>query len=152
VDRRFDRIELARETQRDDIAQRNARAAKLGWWRHPSVSPVVDEDAEPVIAELSAEQTIDAMYRAAVEARLDLIYCPTLSGDLRKHWANRLGDINLNSAAAAAEVGQLVAEISPYKEGLDGALDLDVLQICDRLWRLRALCERHQELRIANSE
>ena len=145
VDRRFDSIELARENQRDEAVQRNVRTAEQAWWRHPAVSPVADGDAEPAIAELSSEQTIDAMYRTAVEARLDLIYCPTFSGDLRKRWANRLGEINLSSRAAAAEVGRLLAELSVYKEGLDGELDLDVLQICDRLWRLRALCERHQE-------
>ena len=76
---------------------------------------------------------------------MDLIYCPTLSGDLRKRWANLLGDINLSSTTAAGEIGRLLADLSFYKEGLDGALDLDVLQICDRLWRLRALCERHQD-------
>jgi len=145
VDRRFDPIELARERQRDQSVQRNARAAEEAWLRHPSLSPVADGDGEPEITKLSAEQTIDEMYRAAVEARLDLIYCPTLSGDLRKRWANRLGDINLSAPAAATEIGKLLAEISPYKDGLGGELELDVLQICDRLWRLRALCERHQD-------
>jgi hypothetical protein len=145
VDRRFDRIELARETQRDEAVQRNTRTAELAWLRHPNVSPVADAEAERVIAELSAEQTIDEMYRTAVEARLDIIYCPTLEGDLRKCWANRLGDINLSTPAAAADVGKLLAELSVYKEGLDGERDSDVLHICDRLWRLRALCERHQD-------
>ena len=145
MDRRFDLIELAREGQLDQAVQRNARAAEEAWLRHPALSPVAEGNAAPEITTLSAEQTIDEMYRAAVEARLDLIYCPTLSGDLRKRWANRLGDINLSAPAAAAEVGKLLAEISPYKDGLDGELDLDVLQICDRLWRLRALCERHQD-------
>ena len=154
MDRRFDRIELAREAQRDETVRRNVRAAELTWLRHPSVSPAAAEDAEaePVIAERSAEQTIDEMYRTAVEARLDIIYCPTLDGDLRKPWANRLGDINLSAPAAATEIGKLLAELSVYKEGLDGEIDLDVLQICDRLCRLRALCERHQELRMANRE
>ena len=152
MDRRFDRIELAREMQRDETVQRDTRTAELAWLRHPSVSPVANAEAERVIAELSAEQTVDEMYRTAVETRLDLIYCPTLDGDWRKRWANRLGDINLSAPAAAAEVGRLLAELSVYKEGLDGEIDLDVLQICDRLWRLRALCERHQELRMANRE
>jgi hypothetical protein len=145
VDRRFDSIELSRERQRDEAVQRTARAAEDAWWRHPTISPIADGNAEPAVSELSAEQTIDAMYRTAVEARMDLIYCPTLSGDLRKRWANLLGDINLSSTTAAGEIGRLLADLSFYKEGLDGALDLDVLQICDRLWRLRALCERHQD-------
>src|SRR5262245_54635549 len=93
VDRSFDRIELARETQCDETVQRNARSAELAWLRHPRVSPVADGEPEPAIAELSAEQMIDEMYRTAVEARLDLIYCPTLDGDARKRFANRLGDI-----------------------------------------------------------
>lgn len=145
MDRRFDSLELARERQRDVTVQRDARAAEEAWWHHPMLSPTQDGDAEPPVSELSAEQTIDAMYRTAVETRLDLIYCPTLIGDLRKLWANRLGEINLRAATAAAEVCRLLCDLSVYKEGLDGELDLDVLQICDRLWRLRALCERHQE-------
>jgi hypothetical protein len=145
VDRRFDPIELAAERQRDERVQRNARAAEDAWWRHPTISPIADGDAEPAVSELSAEQTIDAMYRTAAETRLDLIYSATLSGDLRKHWANRVGDINLRSATAAGEIGRLLADLSVYKEGLDGELDLDILQICDRMWRLRALCERHQD-------
>jgi hypothetical protein len=145
VDRRFDRIELARQTQRDEAVQRSTRTAELAWLRQQTVSPVANAEAERVIAELSAEQTVDEMYRTAVEARLDLVYCPTLDGDLRKRWANRLGDINLSAPAAAAEVGKLLAELSVYKEGLDGELDLDLLHICDRLGRLSALCERHQD-------
>ena len=145
MDRRFDSIELFRERQRDEGVQRNSRSAQDGWLRHPTLAPVQDGDAEPLISDLSAEQTIDAMYRTAAEARLDLIYCPTVSGDLRKLWANRLGEINLSATAAPAEIGRLLTEIWPYKGGVDGTLDLDVLKICNRLWRLRALCERHQD-------
>jgi len=69
VDRRFDRIELAREAQRDETVRRNVRAAELTWLRHPSVSPAAAEDAEaePVIAELSREGD---RVRVVVETRV----------------------------------------------------------------------------------
>src|SRR5262245_3180017 len=95
--------------QRDETVQRDTRTAELAWLRRPTVSPVANAEAEGVIAELSAEQTVDEMYRTAVEVRLDLIYCPTLDGGLRKRWANRLGDINLSAPAAAAEGGKVLA-------------------------------------------
>jgi hypothetical protein len=147
ADPRTDSIELAREKQLDEREQRNARAVEEeAWLRFPTVSLPADSAPEPLIVELSPEQTIDAIYRTAGEARLNLIFCPTIRGDLRKRWANRLGDINLQSATAAAEIDNgLQEELAICKRGLDDELDLDVMQISDGLWRLRWLCLRHQE-------
>ena len=89
------------------------RRATGAWYPHTMLSWRADgalrADAarERAVAELSADETRDAMYGAASDIRLDLIYCFKLGGDFRKHWANRLGELDLRSASAAAEIADL---------------------------------------------
>jgi hypothetical protein len=146
MDHRFDPIELACERQRDEAVQRTARAAEEAWLRHPMITPLSDCEPEPDIAALSAEETLDAMYRGITDVRLDLVYCSTISGDFRKRWANRLGGLNVRSAAAAAEIARLRDELAIYQGIADDDIDLDVAQIDHKLWRLRELCSRYQQL------
>src|SRR5215216_7374580 len=139
MDRRFDVIELAREGQRDRAVQRIARSAEEASYRLPLVAPIADPEPELEIADLSPEATLDAMYQTIGDVRLDLVYCPTISGNFRKRWANRLGEINLRSASAAAEIDRLRNELAIYERDFEDELDLEVAQIDHKLWRLREL-------------
>jgi hypothetical protein len=109
----------------------------------PSIVPLAHP--EPVIAELSPEQTLDAIYEGAAAIRLELIYSASVAGDLRKRWANRLGDISLLTPTAAAEIQQLRNEVALYESDWHDALHLEIAHIRHGLWRLRELCVRHQQ-------
>jgi len=121
------------------------------WWE-VKAPPIADFDPDPVIADLSPDETRDAMYETAAAVRLDLIYCPHLDGGLRKHWANRLGYINLSRATAASEVQQLRGELARYEADWDDELHREVAKIRHGLWRLRELCLRHQGFARAAAE
>jgi len=84
------------------------------------------------------------MYQGVVDIRLELIYSPTIAGDLRKRWASRLGDINLRAPAATTDIRQLHDEIALHATGWDQKLDGDLTQIRHQLWQLRELCAHHQ--------
>jgi hypothetical protein len=145
VDRRFDWIELARGRQREEAVQRIARAAEQAWYGHPIAPPTADPEPERAISELSAEETLEAMYEGAAAIRLDLVYSPSISGHLRKGWANRLGDINLRAPTAAAEIQLLRNELALYETDWNDELHREIAQIRHGLWRLRELCLRHQQ-------
>ena len=126
-------------------------------WRRPAgagyphtILSRADSPRERAVAELSADEARDAMYGAVSDIRLDLIYCFKLGGDFRKHWANRLGDLNLRSASAAAEIASLRHELVIYVAGITGGIDRDVMQIDCKLARLRQLCLHHWRLAQAN--
>jgi hypothetical protein len=137
---RFDLVGLAREKRLDEAVRRIRRLAELG-------SAAAQEVPEPQAAPLSPEQTLDAMYECAVEIRMDLIYCPVLSGHLRKRWSNRIGEINLQGETAAAEIHHLRDDLAAYEAACDDTIAVDVADIRRRLWQLRDLCLRHQAMR-----
>jgi hypothetical protein len=137
-------IELARATRGDETVRRIQRPAGTGSLHDPSIVPV--SDPEPCIAELSPGQTLDAIYEGAAAIRLELIYSPSIGGDLRKRWANRLGDISLLAPTAAAEIQGLRNELAQHESDWHDSLHLEIAQIRHGLWRLRQLCLRHQEL------
>src|SRR5262245_44690913 len=91
----------------------------------------------------SAEQIIEDIYRTAAGIRLDLIYSTAIGSDLRKRWANRLGEINLRAPAALADIDALCAEIVLHQTDVYGALDFAVGQMARDLRRLRDLCARY---------
>jgi hypothetical protein len=147
VNRGVDPREFAQTTGGDETV-RSIRGTPAGSFCHPSIVP--PSQPEPFIADLSPEQTLDAIYECAAAIRLELIYSPSIGGELRKRWANRLGDINLLTPAAAAEIQELRNELARYESDWHDALHLEIAQIRHGLWRLRELCQRHQQL--ANSE
>ena len=112
--------------------------------RDPARLHIAGSHAEAAIAKLSPDETLAAMYEAAASIRLDLIYCPTLTGDLRKHWANRLGRVNLMASTAPSDIDALRGEFAPYEADWHDALHRDIAQIRHALWRLRELCRRYQ--------
>ena len=128
------------------------RRATGAWYPHTMLSRRADGALradgarERAVAELSADETRDAMYGAVSDIRLDLIYCFKLGGDFRKHWANRLGELDLRSASAAAEIADLRHALVMYVAGITGGIDRDVMQIDCKLQRLRQLCLHHQRL------
>ena len=140
----LDPIELARAKQRDGAIQRTRQAAEAAWSRCPIRAPAADCDPHSAIATLSPEQVLDAMYQGAVDIRLELIYSPTIAGDLRKRWASLLGDINLRAPTAATDIRQLHDEIALHATGRNQELGRDLMEICCRLQHLRELCARHQ--------
>ena len=140
----LDPVELARAKRRDGTIQRMRQAAEAAWSRRPIRAGAADCDPHSPIAMLSPEQILDAMYQGAVDIRLELIYSPTIAGDLRKRWAGRLGDINLRAPTATTDIRQLHDEIALHATGWDQKLDRDLSQIRHGLWRLRELCARHQ--------
>src|SRR3954471_16147531 len=123
MDRHCDPTESTGAQARGDAAQPARRRATDAWRPHTMLSrradstlrahgtPRVDGTRERAVAELSADETRDAMYGAVSDIRLDLIYCFKLGGDFRKHLANRLGELNLRSASAAAEIAGLRHEL-----------------------------------------
>ena len=140
----LDPIELPRAKRRDGAIQLMRQAAEAAWSRRPIRAPAADCDPDSPIAMLSPEQTLDAMYQGAVDIRLELIYSPTIAGDLRKRWTNRLGDINLRAPTATTDIRQLHDEIALHETGWDQELDCDLSQIRQGLSRLRELCARKQ--------
>jgi hypothetical protein len=138
-DRSFDLVGLARERRLHAAVRRIKQLAELG----SAAAQEVPEQAHG----LSSEQTLDAMYECAVEIRMDLIYCPVLSGHLRKRWSNRLGEINLQGETAAAEIHHLRDDLAAYEAACDDTIAVDLADIRRRLWQLRDLCLRHQAMR-----
>jgi hypothetical protein len=139
VDRRFDLV--ARKPQHHAVVQRLAQAAGATCSGEAAVVAISDADG----ATRPAGDMIEEIYRAAVDIRLDLIYSTTIGGDLRKRWANRLGEIKLRARTAAAEIDRLRAELAVYERILDGAPAPDVQLISHRLWRLQQLCLRQAD-------
>jgi len=149
MDRHCDPGKPADTRMRSGAARPWRRATSAGC-PHTILSPHADGARERAVAELSADETREAMYGAVSDIRLDLIYCFKLGGDFRKHWANRLGDLNLRSASAAAEIASLRHELVIYVAGITGGIDRDVMQIDCKLARLRQLCLHHWRLAQAN--
>jgi hypothetical protein len=87
------------------------------------------------------------MYEECSGIRLDLIYCPALPGELRKRWANRLGSLDLIAAVTPAAIERLHDGLAVFGSNLGDEADRDLADIRERLWRLRALCVRLQQLR-----
>jgi hypothetical protein len=137
-------IEFARAMRGGETVWRIQGLAAVVSSRDPSIVPPAEP--EPRIAELSPAQTLDAIYEAAAAIRLELIYSPSIGGDLRKRWASRLGDINLLTPAAAAEIQELRNELALHESDWHDSLHLEIAQIRHGLWRLRELCLRHQAL------
>jgi hypothetical protein len=127
-----------------------ARGRDEAWHGEPTAPPLANCDPEPPIAELSPEQTLDAMYECAVNIRLELVYSPTISSDFRKRWANRLGDVNLQAAMAATQIQRLSDELEAHESGCDSETGLDVAEIRHRLWRLRELSLHYQKAVASN--
>jgi hypothetical protein len=151
MDRHCDPTNVVAARPRDEAARPAPRRATDAWGHHTMLSRAdrprcADGTRERAVAELSADETRDAMYGTAGEIRLDLIYCFKLGGDFRKHWANRLGELNLRSASAAAEIAGLRHELVVYVAGITGGIDRDVMEIDCKLQRLRQLCLHHQRL------
>jgi hypothetical protein len=142
VNRRVDLSEFAYTTGGDETVWRGQGPAEAVSFCDPSIVP--PSAPEPLIADLSPAQTLDAMYEGAAGIRLELIYSPSIDGDLRKRWSNRLGDIKLQAPAAAAEIQQLRSELALYESDWHNSLHLEIAQIRHGLWRLRELCLRHQ--------
>jgi hypothetical protein len=147
VNRRVDPSEFAQTTGGDEAVRHIRGPAAAASFCDASIVP--PSDPEPLIAGLSPEQTLEAIYEGAAAIRLDLIYSPSIGGNLRKRWANRLGDINLLTPTAAAEIQQLRNELALYESDWHDALHLEIAHVRHGLWRLRELCLRHQAL--ANS-
>jgi len=158
MDRHCDPTESTGAQVRGDAARPARRRATDAWCPHTMLSrradstlradgaPGADGAGKRAVAELSADETRDAMYGAVSDIRLDLIYCFKLGGDFRKHWANRLGELNLRSAAAAAEIADLRHELFVYVAGITGGIDREVMQIDCKLQRLRQFCLHHWRL------
>jgi hypothetical protein len=142
VNRRVDSREFA-QTPGDETVRHIRGSAQTASFGDPSLVPPAHP--EPLIADLSPEQTLAAIYECVAAIRLELIYCPSIGGDLRKRWANRLGDINLLKPAAAAEIQELRNELALYESDWHDALHLEIAHIRHGLWRLRELCVRHQQ-------
>jgi hypothetical protein len=138
MDAGFDLAGVAHEKRLDEAVQRILRLAEPGG---SDDTPAADHASGS--AGLSREQTLDAMYESAADIRLDLIYCPTLSGHLRKRWSNRLGEINLRAASAAAEIHHLRDDLRAYEAYCEESVAVDVAKFGVRLRQLRELCVRH---------
>jgi hypothetical protein len=135
VNRRFHPLELVHAQQLDEAVQRLDQAVAEAR-RCADVPPDSDVAAKPH----SGEQLIEDIYRTAVDIRLDLIYSATISGELRKRWANRMGEINLRSPQAAREIDALLADLAVHQTNPNGALDFAIGQVSQALKRLRTLC------------
>ena len=103
--------------------------------------------ADKPVAAMTADETRDAMYEECGGIRLDLIYCGALPGELRKRWANRLGELDLRAPGTPAVIERLHEGLSVFGS-LDASADLELAEIRERLWRLRALCLRHLKLAV----
>lgn len=146
MDRHCDPTNPTAARVRGEGARSPRRRATGAWYPHTMLSRRTDGARERAVAELSADETRDAMYGAVSDIRLDLIYCFKLGGDFRKHWANRLGWLDLRSASAAAEIADMRRALVVYVAGITGGIDRDVMQIDCKLQRLRQLCLHHQRL------
>jgi hypothetical protein len=104
------------------------------------------------MAELSPAQTLDAIYESSAGIRLEMIYSPTIRGELRKRWAHRLGGINLLAPPAADEIQALREELALYAHASQDCHHLDIARIRRDLRRLRELCRRYQALAKAPSK
>lgn len=142
MDHHFDAIGLAHEHRLDEAVRSLRRVAECGECRAPHFS-----ELDKPVAEMTAEEARGAMYEECTGARLDLIYCRALPGELRKRWANRLGSLDLRAAATPAAIEKLHDGLAVFASNCDADADLDLADIRERLWRLRALCLRQQQLR-----
>jgi len=138
VDTGFDVAGHAHEQRLDDAVKCIRRLAETDC--HDDVAAATLESSDSVAP--AREQTVSAIYECAADIRLELIYCPTLSGHLRKRWSHRLGDINLRAASAAAEIHNLRDDLAAYEAACDTGLAADVAEIRGRLRQLRELCLR----------
>jgi hypothetical protein len=143
VNRRVGPSEFAQTTRGDETVRHIRGSGNTVLFCDPTIVPPAHP--EPFIADLSPQQTLDAIYAGAAAIRLDVIYSPSIGGDLRKRWANRLGDINLLTPTAAAEIQALRNELALYESDRHDALHLEIAHIRHGLWRLRELCLRHQQ-------
>jgi hypothetical protein len=107
---------------------------------------LMSPDADKPVAAMTADETRDAMYEECGGIRLDLIYCRALPGELRKRWANRLGDLDLRAATTPVAIERLHEGLGIFTSDGDSHAELDLSEIRTRLWRLRALCMRYQQL------
>ena len=129
---RLDPLELVHAQRLDEAVQRLDQAVA-------EVRRCADVAPEP----RSADEMIEDIYRTAADIRLDLIYSATIGSDLRKRWANRMGEINLRAPTAPAEIKALLAELALHQTNVNGALDFAVGQVTQALRRLRGLCMRY---------
>ena len=143
VNRRVDSSEFAHTMRGDEPVRHIRGCATAASVSDPSIVPL--PDPEPPIADLPAEQTVAAIYEGAAAVRLELIYSPSIGGELRKRWAKRLGDINLLAPNAAAEIQQLRNELALHETDWHDSLHLEIARVRHGLWRLRELCLRHQQ-------
>jgi hypothetical protein len=134
VSHRHDPLELVHAQRLDEAVQRLDQAVA-------EVRRCADVAPEP--APRSADEMIEDIYRTAADIRLDLIYSATIGSDLRKRWANRMGEINLRAPTAPAEIKALLAELALHQTNVNGALDFAVGQVTQALRRLRGLCMRY---------
>ena len=115
-------------------------AAGVAQARAPRV--IMSHKADKPIAAMTADETRDAMVEECTGIRLDLIYCRALPGELRKRWANRLGDLDLRASNTPAVIERLHEGLTVFGSD-DPVAHLELVEIRARLWRLRALCRRH---------
>jgi hypothetical protein len=139
MDHHLDTLGVARERRFDEAVRRIQHAAEFGWEHAPDIVAGADKP----IAEMTVEETRDAMYEECAGIRLDLIFCGALPGELRKRWANRLGTLDLGVPATPQAIEKFCEGLTVF----GGDADLDLADIRARLWHLRALCLRHQQLR-----
>ena len=131
---RRDPLELVHAQRLDDAVQRLDQAVA-------EVRRCAGAAPEPVGR--SADEMIEDIYRTGADIRLDLIYSATIGSDLRKRWANRMGEINLRAPTAPTEIKALLAELASHQTNVNGALDFAVGQVNQALRRLRGLCMRY---------
>jgi hypothetical protein len=134
VSHRLDPLELVHAQRLDEAVQRLDHAVA-------EVRRCAGMAPEPVAR--SVDEMVEDIYRTAADIRLDLIYSATIGGELRKRWANRMGEINLRAPTAPAEIKVLLAELALHQTNVNGALDFAVGQITHALKRLRGLCVRY---------
>ena len=145
MNRHADTIELARPRQHDAM-QRLRQAAQEASVSRPVIPTVADSEPEPLVAELSADEILHALHAERDNARLELLYSPSVSGETRMRLANRLGEIDLSAAAATGEIKRLHGELAACRTSCDHELDLDLAELHHRFTRLRELCLRHRAL------
>ena len=104
------------------------------------------QNADKPVAAMTADETRDALYEECSGIRLDLIYCRALPGELRKRWANRLGGIDLRASDTPAVIERLHEGLGVFASDGDSHAELDLSEIRGRLYRLRTLCLRYQQL------
>ena len=137
---RPDHLELVHVREIDEAMRRLDQAVAEAR-RCTTVPPAWQTDGTP----RAGERIIEDIYRTAAGIRLDLIYSTAIGGELRKRWANRMGEINLRAPAAVGDINALLAELAAHQTNINGALDFAIGQVARELRRLRALCARHAE-------